>query len=262
VTRIRRLLSPDSVLFLLLVLLLALPGKPTRIPDQPLYTLALAILLEIVLIGVALFVRGTPAWQVTHDVIGFVLAVLIAWVIATAKLDLLNSAVFPPPGAVIKQFTDDTDKILVNIRSSLGIILQGYLLAVLTAIPLGLFLGWHVRIGTAATYITKFLSSISPIVYIPYAIVLLPTFRAASVFVIFIAAFWPALASTMSGVVNVEKRIIDSARSLGVGGLSMMFRIILPASLPQIFIGCNQGLGVSFILLTSAEMRGARSGMG
>lgn len=66
----------------------------------------------------------------------------------------------------------------------------------------------------------------------------------------------------MSGVLNVEKKVIDSAKVLNVKPLTMLFSIMLPASLPQIFIGCNQGLRVSFILLTSAEMIGARNGMG
>jgi NitT/TauT family transport system permease protein len=259
---LKRFRTVASLLFALLMVLLLSPSQATRIEDQPAYTLLFAILLESILILVALLSKKPQTRQVVSDVIGFVYAVLIAWVAATAKLNLLNGAVFPPPGAVIKQFADDIDKIVVNILSSLGIILQGYLLAIVLAIPLGLALGWHARIGRAATYISKFLSSISPIVYIPYAIVLLPTFRAASIFVIFIASFWPTLAGTMSGVFNVEKRIIDSARALNVGGLTMMFRIILPASLPQIFIGCNQGLSVSFVLLTSAEMIGARSGMG
>jgi NitT/TauT family transport system permease protein len=116
--------------------------------------------------------------------------------------------------------------------------------------------------GNAATYITKFLSAIPPIVYIPYGIALLPTFRSVSVFVIFLAGFWPILAGTMSGVLNVEKKVIDSARVLNVNRLTMLFSVILPAALPQIFIGCNQGLTVSFILLTSAEMIGARDGLG
>ena len=99
-------------------------------------------------------------------------------------------------------------------------------------------------------------------VYIPYGIALLPTFRSVSVMVIFLASFWPALAGTMAGSLNVEKRILDSTRSLNVGKLSMLFHIVLPAALPQIFTGCNQGLSISFILLTSAEMIGARSGLG
>ena len=66
----------------------------------------------------------------------------------------------------------------------------------------------------------------------------------------------------MSGVINVDKRITDSAKVLNVNKRTTLFPVILPASIPQIFIGCNQGLSVSFILLTSAEMIGAQSGMG
>lgn len=66
----------------------------------------------------------------------------------------------------------------------------------------------------------------------------------------------------MSGVLNVDKKIIDSAKVLNVKKPAMLTAVILPASLPQIFLGCNQGLSVSFILLTSAEMIGARDGMG
>lgn len=90
----------------------------------------------------------------------------------------------------------------------------------------------------------------------------MPTFRSVSVFVIFLAAFWPAFAGTMSGVLHVEKKIIDSAKVLNVKKFTMLFKIILPAALPEIFLGCNQGLGVSFILLTSAEMIGASRGIG
>jgi NitT/TauT family transport system permease protein len=163
---------------------------------------------------------------------------------------------------VLAQFVEDYDKILVNIQSSVGIILQGYLLAIAIAVPLGLFLGWSARLGSAATYISKFLGAIPPIVYIPYGIALLPTFRSVSVFVIFLATFWPVLAGTMSGVMNVDKKTIDSAKVLNVGKFTMLFSVILPASLQQIFIGCNQGLTVSFVLLTSAEMIGAQSGLG
>ena len=165
-------------------------------------------------------------------------------------------------GKVFHQFIADFDKIVLNIGSSIGIVIEGYVLAAIIAIPLGLFLGWSIRLGSAATYVSKFLGAIPPIVYIPYGIALLPTFRSVSVFVIFLATFWPVLASTMSGVLNVEKKVIDSAKVLNVNKFTMLFSVILPSALPQIFIGCNQGLSVSFILLTSAEMIGARSGLG
>ena len=166
-------------------------------------------------------------------------------------------ALFP-----FRQFIEDHEKIVINILSSVGIILQGYLLAAAAAIILGLLLGSSERLGNVATYIAKFLGAIPPIVYIPYGIALLPTFRSVSVFVIFLATFWPVLAGTMSGVMNVDKKTLDSARVLNVNRFTMLFSVILPASLPQIFIGCNQGLTVAFVLLTSAEMIGAQSGLG
>ncbi|GHU68475.1 hypothetical protein FACS1894184_10540 [Clostridia bacterium] len=236
--------------------------------DSPAHAIGLACLLEVILIVLSYRYRNDKRrglYFVISDVVGFLYGFLIFWTLAAAKLPSAagaKGAVFPPPGAVIKALLTDVPATFKNIVDSLSLILQGYAIALAVAIPLGLMLGWHARAGAAASYISKFLSSISPIVYIPYAIVLLPTFRAASVFVIFVASFWPMLAGTMSGVLNVERRILDSARSLGVSQLTMLFRIVLPAALPQIFIGCNQGLSVSFVLLTSAEMIGARSGMG
>lgn len=262
---LKRLFIIPNALFIAFLFIQLLPNKAYRIADKPLYTVALATFLEVLLLAVLFLVKKDRLRHIFTDVLGIIFAFLLFWVLATIKFDLPGSAkqaVFPPPGAVLENFTLDLGQTLTNIKDSLSLIFHGYLIAVVIAIPLGLFLGWNMRIGAAAGYITKFLSSISPIVYIPYAIVLLPTFRAASVFVIVIASFWPILASTMSGVLNVEKRIIDSAKTLCVGRSTMLFRIILPAALPQIFIGCNQGLSISFILLVSAEMIGARSGLG
>ncbi|MDR1045167.1 MAG: ABC transporter permease subunit [Candidatus Adiutrix sp.] len=262
---LKRIFIIPNALFAILLLAQLLPNKPYRIEDRPLYTVVLAAAVEAVLLIVSLAVKKDRPRRVISDVIGCVFAFLIFWVLATIKFDLpgnAKQAVFPPPGAVFEKFAVDFAPMLINVRDSIFLILDGYLIGVVTAIPLGLFFGWNLRIGDAAGYLTKFFSSISPLVYIPYAIVLLPTFRAASVFVIFMATFWPTLASTMSGVLNVEKRIIDSAKTLCVGRFTMLFQIILPAALPQIFIGLYQGLSVSFILLVSAEMIGARSGLG
>jgi NitT/TauT family transport system permease protein len=262
---LRRLLTVSNGLFIVFLLIQTLPSHSGRVADRPIYTIVFATALEIFLLAASFIIKQDGLRNVFKDVVGFIYIILIFWVLATTKLNLVSdvkSAIFPPPGAVFAQFVKDLGVTLTNVRDSLSLIFQGYLLAVVIAVPLGLVLGWNVRIGAAATYISKFISSVSPLVYIPYAIVLLPTFRAASAFVIFVASFWPALAGTMSGVLNVEKNIIDSAKALNVGKVTMLSRIVLPASLPQIFTGCNQGLSVSFILLVSAEMIGARSGIG
>lgn len=250
-----------NLLFLCLIAVQFLPDKIAKDP-QTAYVLWFAAGVEVLVLIASALIKKPQGLSLFLDVVGFLFVFLILWTLATAKLNLLKESLFPPPGRVFYQFIEDIDKILINIRSSLGIIIQGYLLAAVTAIPVGLLIGWSARLGNAATYIAKFLSAIPPIVYIPYGIALLPTFRSVSVFVIFLAAFWPILASTMSGVLNVEKKIIDSAKVLNVNRFTMLFSVILPSALPQIFIGCNQGLTVSFILLTSAEMIGARDGLG
>ena len=257
----QRFLRVTNLLFLVLVAVQFLPDQIKKDPETA-YVLWFAVGVEVLVLAASALIKKQEGLTLFLDIAGFLYVLLILWTLATAKLNLLKAELFPPPGRVLKQFIEDFDKIVINIRSSLGIILQGYLLAALAAIPIGLFIGWNARMGNAATYITKFLSAIPPIVYIPYGIALLPTFRSVSVFVIFLAGFWPILAGTMSGVLNVEKKVIDSARVLNVNRLTMLFSVILPAALPQIFIGCNQGLTVSFILLTSAEMIGARDGLG
>lgn len=261
-TQKRRFLRVTHLLFLVLLLVqIILPDTSAKETNTG-TLIAFAAGLEILTLAVSLFIKKEESLSLLLDIVGFIYVVLTVWSLATAKFHVLNDLLFPAPGRVLAQFAEDRQKILVNIVSSVGITLQGFLLAAVVAIPLGLFLGWNARLGGAATYITKFFSSIPPIVYIPYGIALLPTFRSVSVFVIFLATFWPVFAGTMSGVLNVDKRIIDSARVLNVSKPEMLFSIILPASLAQIFLGCNQGLSVSFILLTSAEMIGARDGMG
>ena len=253
-----RLLRVTHLLFVILLLVQLLPDRS----DKEVYTgalIAFAVGLEIITLGLSFLIKKKESLTLLLDIVGFIFVLLTVWSLATAKFNVLNPLLFPAPGKVLHQFAEDKVKIFINIRSSLGITVKGFVLA---SVPLGLFLGWNARLGGAATYISKFFSSIPPIVYIPYGIALLPTFQSVSVFVIFLATFWPVFAGTMSGVMHVDQRIIDSAKVLNVPKLEMLFTVILPAALPQIFLGCNQGLSVSFILLTSAEMIGARDGMG
>ena len=256
-----RLLRVTHLLFVILLLVQLLPDRL----DKDVHAgalIAFAVGLEAVTLGLSFLIKKKESLTLLLDIVGFIFVLLTVWSLATAKFNLLNPLLFPAPGKVLHQFAEDREKIIINIKSSLGITVKGFVLASAVAVPLGLFLGWNARLGGAATYISKFFSSIPPIVYIPYGIALLPTFRSVSVFVIFLATFWPVFAGTMSGVMHVDQRIIDSAKVLNVPKPEMLFTIILPAALPQIFLGCNQGLSVSFILLTSAEMIGARDGMG
>ena len=253
-----RFLRIPHIWFLLLLLIQLLPDASDNSYD-PGYVTSFAITLEVLFLAISIFSKKAETVSESGKLIGVVENLVLLWVLFGQKLGLLNAKMFPAPGIVFHQFLEDLQPLGAAVWVSLRTILEGYLLALAIAIPMGLVLGWFRAVRSTANYVVRFVSAIPPIVYIPYAIALFPTMTASKVFIIFVASYWPVLAGTMTGVVNIEKGILDSARVLGVGSMTMLTRIILPGSLPYIFNGANQGLGISFILLTSAEMIAADS---
>jgi NitT/TauT family transport system permease protein len=200
--------------------------------------------------------------QTARDRLILGLAALLVWQLSTAWLKLLDPQLFPQPLQVVKLLAEDRQVFFKSLLSSFSLLFWGYSLAVLLAIPLGLVIGWNRRLKLAIEPATNVLGPIPPIVYIPYAIAILPTFTLSSIFVIFIGAFWPLFINTIAGVEALEKGIVDSARTIGVSRKSMLLRILLPGAMPHIVSGGAISLVLAFILLTAAEMIGATSGLG
>jgi len=199
---------------------------------------------------------------VLGDIVFLVLLFVLAWELAAAKFGVLNRFLYPTPGEVIKLFIAEIPDLISAFLSSITILAAGYLLGAAVGIALGLIVGWNRRLYDIAQPITKMLAAIPPIVYIPYAIAIFPTFKLSSIFVIFIGSFWPIFTNTLSGVLDLDRKIIDSARAINVSNKNMLLHIILPGTIPSIMSGATIGLLFSFILLTSAEMIGATNGMG
>jgi NitT/TauT family transport system permease protein len=163
---------------------------------------------------------------------------------------------------VFAVFGNDYELILQGLVNSLALLGAGYALALVTAIPIGLYLGWRKRLFDVVYPLAKAISPIPPTAYLPYTIVLLPTFASASIFLIFIGAFWPLLVGAIFGVFSIDHRLINSARTLGLSERDMVKKILFPAALPSIFSGAMIAFIMSFITLTVAEMIAASSGLG
>ena len=257
-----RFINSTVILYIVLWLLQPVPNRTEGdISGIATYTMILATVVFIIYLAVNIAAFEKNIYVTTKSITGTVLAVLGLWVILTAKTGILEEALFPSPEIVLRQMFSDS-RLLGDILSSLITLGKGYLSALVLGIFLGSVLGMSRKFGNSITYITTFLKLIPPIVYIPYAIALLPRYESVSTFVIFMSSFWPIFSSTYVGVKGVEKQYLDSARVLNVGFFSRMINVILPASLSEIFIGCNQGLAYSFIMLTSAEMIGGSAGIG
>ena len=257
----KRLFTITQILFIISIAVQFLPDKTDR-PGNKVYAVGLILFIAGIQVLTALFMPEKSDYKTWNGVFGFVFGFIAIWTLLTAKINLIPQDIFKSPDIITAQFLEDRPRLLVDLKKSLITIIEGYGLALLTAIPLGLFLGWNQQIGKISEHIANFFGSIPPVVFIPYAIALLPTFESCSVFVIFITAFWPILSGTTSGVRNVSTETINSAKVMCVSPFTMLFKVLLPASLPQVFDGCNMGLLMSFILLTSAEMIGGNSGIG
>jgi NitT/TauT family transport system permease protein len=145
--------------------------------------------------------------------------------------------------------------VLVNyIVSSLFRVTIGFALAVVVGVPFGLLLGWFVRLFQAFNPLIQVLRPISPIAWIPVAILWFGVADTAPVFLIFLASVFPITVTSMAAVKNIQPVYIRAARNFGVGRIELFRRVIFPATLPQILTGIRIALGIAWLVVVAAEM--------
>ena len=251
-------ITTSNLLFIVLMVALIWPSTS----EVPWYLVTLVLTIESITLLRSVISDSELNRQGAADLGTIIFSVLLAWYLTTTRFVILDKMLFPQPEIVLRLFVSELPDMLRGLVNSLILLVSGYLLALATALPLGLLIGWRARLFKAVNPITKVLGPIPPIVYIPYAIALLPSFRAASIFVIFIGAFWPIFINTLNGVFNIPKGLLDSARVLYLKESTLLVRVILPGAMPSIFTGATLGLVFAFVLLAAAELIGANSGVG
>ena len=169
---------------------------------------------------------------------------------------------FPPPAGVLQSFLDDFDVILDSTWHSLILLLSGYALGVVVGLVTGICLGWSVRARYWGMPVLKVLGPIPATAWIPLAMVVSPDSSYSAVGLIAIAVWFPVSMLTASGVANTRASFLDVARTLGAGRAYLIFRVAIPAAMPNIFVGLFMGLGASFLTLVVAETVGVKSGLG
>lgn len=191
-----------------------------------------------------------------------IVTLVFLYAVVTDVLGLGDRILFPGLTQIISVLIISYPQLWEGFFSSVGMLLPSYFLALLVGVTGGIFIGWHKPFRDNLVPLFHGLSPIPPTLYIPYAIALLPTFWLSSTFIIFIGCLWPILMHTIQGVVLIEEKYLDNARTLGLKGFKLVRKVVLPAALPMIFSGASTSLVFSFILLTVAEMFGVRSGLG
>ena len=148
------------------------------------------------------------------------------------------------------------------IRDSLGRVGAGYLLAAILGIPAGLTLGWYPAAAQIVNPVIQMVRPISPIAWIPLAIVWFGVGNAAAIYLIFLASFFPIVVASMNGVRGIPGMYRWAGRNFGLSFPRMFLKVVLPASLPQILIGLRIALGIAWLVVVAAEMIAVDSGLG
>lgn len=146
--------------------------------------------------------------------------------------------------------------------ASLYRVTWGFFLAASVGIPLGLYVGWSTRAFRALNPLIQGLRPISPIAWIPFAILWYGIGDAAGVYLIFYASFFPITVGTVAAVRNISLVHQRSAMNFGLKGFELFRRVVLPAAMPQIITSLRIALGVAWLVIVAAEMVGMDSGLG
>lgn len=146
--------------------------------------------------------------------------------------------------------------------ASLFRVTVGFGLAVVLGIPFGLLLGWSARLFRAFNPIIQVLRPISPIAWIPVAILWFGVDDKSPVFLIFLASVFPITVAAMAAVQNMQLVYVRAARNFGLSRRQLFTRVIFPACLPQILTGVRIALGVAWLVVVAAEMIAVNSGLG
>ena len=198
--------------------------------------------------------------QLLPSVMLAALLVALWWsaVVATA------SPIFPTPWQVatgtLELIADGS--LFQHIGASLLRVGTGFSLAVLVGVPLGLWMGWVPGAFRTLNPIFQILRPISPIAWIPIAILWFGVGNASPIYLIFISSVFPMVVQTTAGVHTIERRYLRAAENFGVSRVTLFRQVVIPAVLPQVIVGMRVGLGVAWLVVVAAEMIALRSGLG
>lgn len=190
-----------------------------------------------------------------------VLAVALAWQLTSLALHKPAFPTFTTALSAVGQVV--TGPVLTtDVLPSLARALTGFAISAVAGTSIGLTLGYVRSLGDCCTAVVDFLRSIPAPLLVPLAIVLLGLGSRMVVAVVVAAAVWPVLVNAFDAARRTEPFYLDTARSCGIRGVTLLRIVLLPAALPMVMAGLRIALSTSLAVLVVAEMLGASSGIG
>jgi NitT/TauT family transport system permease protein len=229
------------------------------------FTVFTAILLGLVLLVLVaqFFWSGLrQRLRETGPIIAAAFVLMVLWEIITTGIRLLPLPYFPSPARVIQSMIDDRIMIWDSTWHSLILLIGGYALGVCAGVVSGVCIGWFSPVRYWGMPVLKVVGPIPATAWIPLALVVSPSAVISATCLIALAVWFPVTMLTASGISNTRVSYLDVARTLGARPSFLIFRVAIPAAMPNIFIGLFMGLGSAFLTLVVAETVGVKSGLG
>jgi NitT/TauT family transport system permease protein len=175
-----------------------------------------------------------------------------------------GTRVFPSPREVERGLAQliHAGVLYRDIVDSLRRVAIGYFSALALGIPLGLLLGWYPALNQIANPVVQILRPISPIAWIPIAILFFGVGDDAAIFLVFLGAFFPIVVTCVDAVANVPLIYRRAGSNFGLGAPQLLARVVFPAALPQILVGLRIALGIAWLVVVAGEMIAVDSGLG
>ena len=208
--------------------------------------------------------RSSFAWLRRHGPgLAGALIFLVAWELAARWL-WRDPQVLPAPtqaiASAIRHLT--ATELALHVGISFARIVIGFIIAAAAGVALGVAAGWYPWIGRVVRPVVDLLRPIPPLAWIPIAIVWFGLGEKSKWFVIFLGAFFPIFTNAHRGMISIPPVLLRAARTMDVDGIRLLWKVALPAALPDIATGLRVGFGLSFGILVAAELIAADRGMG
>lgn len=211
---------------------------------------------------------GLTSQQPSYFISTFTVIILVsAWFLVT-HYGFISRLYLPPPQAVFNRFTEalfhglSGSTLAQHTGWSMARVFGAFAIALVTAIPLGLFMGVNRVCRGIADPIVELYRPLPPLAYLPLIIIWLGIDETSKLVLIFLAMFAPLTLSARAGVRSVALEQLHAAHSLGASNWQILRHVIFPAALPDILTGMRIAIGFGWTTLVAAEMVAARSGLG
>jgi NitT/TauT family transport system permease protein len=194
-------------------------------------------------------------WQVTGSMPG------MAGILPTPLLVLegWHSWIFAKPGMGLNPYLGTW---LANVEYSSMRVAQGFTLAALVGVPLGLLIGWSKFISQMFDPMIQSLRPIPITAWLPFSIAVFGIRDIGSIFLIFLGGFYAIVVNTTQGARDVDRNLVRAALMMGASRTQLLLRVVLPAAMPSIFTGLRIGLGISWTAVIVSDMVAVISGLG